>query len=175
MPRQPKPVVLRTHAQRVEAVTKRLNTRLATGRIDLAAHEAAMANIDARAAREISAPERRWILSIRYCEYCRKLPAMHVDHVIPVSKGGTGDPDNLKAACPLCNLDKFDLTMEEWQADREGSGKSWPPDWQEHWRNVYQALVAAGIDPNKADPEMILRMTMPVVGLPHGEIAQLLK
>jgi len=30
----------------------------------------------------------------------------HVDHVIPMTKGGTHEPDNVQVAHPLCNLSK---------------------------------------------------------------------
>ena len=30
----------------------------------------------------------------------------HVDHIIPRSKGGNGDPSNGQALCRVCNLDK---------------------------------------------------------------------
>jgi 5-methylcytosine-specific restriction endonuclease McrA len=38
------------------------------------------------------------------CRWCGK-PTRHpvLDHVIPVSRGGTDDPDNLCTACPDCN------------------------------------------------------------------------
>ena len=32
----------------------------------------------------------------------------HIDHVIPTSKGGTDDFDNLALACVSCNLSKSD-------------------------------------------------------------------
>ena len=31
----------------------------------------------------------------------------HVDHRIPLAKGGTNAPENICCACPLCNLSKF--------------------------------------------------------------------
>jgi 5-methylcytosine-specific restriction endonuclease McrA len=31
---------------------------------------------------------------------------IHLDHVIPVSKGGLHDPSNIKVACAYCNLSK---------------------------------------------------------------------
>lgn len=36
------------------------------------------------------------------CTYCGKL-ATSVDHVVPVSRGGTNDPANVVAACRSCN------------------------------------------------------------------------
>jgi hypothetical protein len=51
----------------------------------------------------------------RCCEYC-KAPeiisnvAFEVDHVIPLSKRGTDELDNLALACRICNLRKSDYT-----------------------------------------------------------------
>ena len=41
----------------------------------------------------------------RPCAYCGK-PADHLDHVIPVSRGGSDSPTNLQALCSACNLNK---------------------------------------------------------------------
>ena len=46
------------------------------------------------------------------CRYCGAL-AEHIDHVIPVCKGGTNDLDNLVAACASCNLSKGGRTPAE--------------------------------------------------------------
>src|SRR5262249_35183563 len=43
------------------------------------------------------------------CQYCgRRAPhvVLHVDHVKAVAIGGTNDPDNLIAACSVCNIGK---------------------------------------------------------------------
>lgn len=42
------------------------------------------------------------------CHWCGDKAGLdyHVDHVIPVSKGGSNGPDNLVIACPTCNLRK---------------------------------------------------------------------
>jgi hypothetical protein len=41
------------------------------------------------------------------CKYCRSTEnELTVDHVVPVSLGGTDDPSNLVAACRDCNLGK---------------------------------------------------------------------
>ena len=50
------------------------------------------------------------------CRYCgRSSPdvVMHVDHVIPLSAGGTHDIDNLIAACESCNLGKGPIMLTE--------------------------------------------------------------
>lgn len=49
-----------------------------------------------------------------YCG-CQEGP-FHIDHVIPVAKGGTDDPANLTVACAPCNLSKSDKLVEEWQS-----------------------------------------------------------
>lgn len=56
--------------------------------------------------------KKRWkILSRDHftCRYCgRSAPdvKLHIDHVLPVSKGGTDSVDNLVVACCDCNLGK---------------------------------------------------------------------
>ena len=46
--------------------------------------------------------ERTLIRDGYLCQYCGA-DANTVDHVLPVSKGGTDEPDNLLAACNRCN------------------------------------------------------------------------
>lgn len=41
------------------------------------------------------------------CYIChKKLKKYHIDHFIPLAKGGANDPGNLRLACPACNLHK---------------------------------------------------------------------
>jgi hypothetical protein len=45
------------------------------------------------------------------CEYCRMHQALqgatfHVEHIVPSSRGGSSDADNLAWCCPSCNLHK---------------------------------------------------------------------
>ena len=43
------------------------------------------------------------------CQYCgatAEQSRLEVDHIVPVSKGGTNDPDNLVTACHECNSGK---------------------------------------------------------------------
>lgn len=42
----------------------------------------------------------------------------HIDHVLPVSKGGGNDPDNLVASCRNCNTEKGDMTLKEFRVIR---------------------------------------------------------
>ncbi len=49
------------------------------------------------------------------CRACGASPAsdpaitLHIDHIIPLSKGGTSDPRNLQTLCSICNIGKSDL------------------------------------------------------------------
>lgn len=45
------------------------------------------------------------------CNVCRRwLPfTFHVDHVIPISLGGSSNMDNLQALCANCHVDKSDM------------------------------------------------------------------
>lgn len=43
------------------------------------------------------------------CVFCKRGPPevkLHIDHIIPVSKGGTNDLSNLQVTCASCNLTK---------------------------------------------------------------------
>lgn len=46
------------------------------------------------------APKRRGRVGFIYFR------GLHVDHIRPVSRGGTNDPDNLRLLCPRCNLSR---------------------------------------------------------------------
>ena len=55
------------------------------------------------------------------CYHCGKRDSRgHVDHLIPLSKGGSDDPSNLVWSCRKCNSSKSDLTVSEWEAKGEG-------------------------------------------------------
>ena len=44
----------------------------------------------------------------QYCGACGPNVELEIDHIIPVSRGGTDDKDNLKTACFDCNRGKGD-------------------------------------------------------------------
>ena len=51
------------------------------------------------------------------CTYCGKLitrPDVHVDHIVPLSKGGEHAPNNLAVSCPKCNFSKNNRLLKEW-------------------------------------------------------------
>jgi len=50
------------------------------------------------------------------CYLCGKLIPLgqrHVDHIVPLSKGGQHRPSNLAVACDKCNMSKFNKLPEE--------------------------------------------------------------
>ncbi len=51
----------------------------------------------------------------RRCVYCGDVEGpFHIDHLFPVSRGGSNNPNNLVLACAPCNLAKGDKTLAEW-------------------------------------------------------------
>lgn len=50
------------------------------------------------------------------CAYCGRTPpavVLHVDHILPVSKGGTAEKINLITSCADCNLGKSDKELHD--------------------------------------------------------------
>lgn len=57
------------------------------------------------------------------CAYCNMVPErLDPDHVVPVSRGGDNSTTNLLPSCLICNSDKRDLLLHEWNADRARRG-----------------------------------------------------
>src|SRR3990167_2857136 len=63
------------------------------------------------------------------CAYCRSDGDLTVDHVIPIARGGTNWPSNLRPACAACNSSKHSSNVTEWlttrsarNADRQTTG-----------------------------------------------------
>jgi hypothetical protein len=74
----------------------------------------------------LSAKVRQEVLLSGDCAYCGGMPAV-VDHIMPLSRGGTDDRANLAPACRACNMEKLDFTPAEYRAYREEEGLGWPP------------------------------------------------
>lgn len=51
------------------------------------------------------------------CIYCGK-PAEHIDHVIPIARGGRHSVGNLAPACKSCNLHKSSKFVSVWKAGK---------------------------------------------------------
>jgi len=61
----------------------------------------------------------RWIRQGRSCAYCDGPPET-VDHVIPLTRGGTNHEGNLVPACTSCNAAKKDGLLSAWRYGRTG-------------------------------------------------------
>lgn len=49
------------------------------------------------------------------CAYCGDtIGPFEIDHIHPISRGGTDDKENLAVSCKSCNRSKGVLTLEEW-------------------------------------------------------------
>ncbi len=75
------------------------------------------------------------------CRYCGATPLdrpLHVDHVVPESKGGTDDPANLIAACKDCNGGKSNIPLEERRLKDPDS----PAELKEHAEQIREYLGA---------------------------------
>ncbi len=51
------------------------------------------------------------------CEYCQQeiKETYHLDHKLPLSRGGTNITENLCISCPTCNLEKGNKTYDEYK------------------------------------------------------------
>lgn len=60
------------------------------------------------------------------CAYCGGPGPFHVEHRIPLARGGSNSIDNILRACGRCNVRKHTLTEEEFRERlrREGVGRS---------------------------------------------------
>jgi HNH endonuclease len=54
----------------------------------------------------IRAQVRAEVLAAGKCVWCGSTDKLSVDHIYPVSLGGTNDPDNLQCLCQSCNSRK---------------------------------------------------------------------
>ncbi|QHQ14550.1 hypothetical protein GMW39_00815 [Pectobacterium parmentieri] len=47
------------------------------------------------------------------CNYCGSAHELEIDHILPVSKGGNSDADNLQVLCKQCNILKFNHIVNQ--------------------------------------------------------------
>lgn len=55
-----------------------------------------------------------------YCNSCLR-SGYHVDHIVPLSKGGRHLPDNIQCTCPTCNVRKSDKMPDVFAAQMKRS------------------------------------------------------
>lgn len=61
------------------------------------------------------------LILLQPCAYCGATDNMSIDHVVPLSRGGTHDVDNLLPACRSCNSSKGNRLLEEWLPMRQAA------------------------------------------------------
>lgn len=47
---------------------------------------------------------------------CDLVPGFHLDHIVPLVRGGLNVNSNVQLLCPTCNLSKGSKTMQEWKS-----------------------------------------------------------
>ena len=52
------------------------------------------------------------------CAYCGERPWEHLDHIVPIARGGRHAIGNLLPACARCNLTKYVRLLIEWKYGR---------------------------------------------------------
>ncbi len=76
-----------------------------------------------RGARSAGITAKQWVNICRpwtnadgetQCAYCRKACAATIDHIVPTSRGGRDEVDNVLPACLGCNSSKRDRLIWEW-------------------------------------------------------------
>lgn len=79
---------------------------------------------------------KRSICMAGRCYYCGCQLAIEltVDHLIPLSRGGTWERANLVCSCILCNLSKGSMTEAEFRQEVRARGFPWMrPEQREHF------------------------------------------
>ena len=63
------------------------------------------------------------------CRLCGKKTNLQIDHIVPLSHGGTTAPDNLQTLCSRCNAQKFERRMIAYLQDQPDiAAVNQPPD-----------------------------------------------
>ena len=79
-------------------------------------YEARKRNADGRfSASDIEALRFRQSLLCNGCLSDLTATGYHIDHIMPLSLGGSNRPDNLQLLCPTCNHRKHSKHPEEWE------------------------------------------------------------
>lgn len=68
---------------------------------------------EAKSTALIRAWKKQRVFTCYYCQLFFPTRQLHIDHIIPISKGGSHTVGNLCRSCDSCNLKKRDLLVEE--------------------------------------------------------------
>lgn len=108
-----------------------------------------------------------WSMTEGRCFYCglhtNPFGTFHVDHMIPLSRGGTDDIRNLAPSCCYCNGLKATMTVQEFgrwyhfDAERgsrvkRGGGLLWfQTEACEHWAEWREFIIELSADDEEGD------------------------
>jgi len=74
--------------------------------------------------RHVSTKEARRIVNSP-CSNCGAKENIHIDHIIPLSRGGTHSIGNLQPLCAYCNISKHNALQIEWRYRSGNYGRSY--------------------------------------------------
>ena len=100
------------------------------------------------------------------CEYCliheyTQAAAFHIDHCIPINKGGAAEVNNLALACPHCDRQKWDSTHGRDLISNQNAPIFRPriESWNNHF--CFEGFVVVGISPTGRVTVELLKLNHP--------------
>ena len=102
------------------------------------------------------------------CEYCRAPEAVFnepfdVEHIYPISLGGSSDLDNLALSCGSCNVFKSDV-VKTWGDETQSAVPLFNPRidrWADHFSLDEESALLAGLTETGRAMVTLLRLNRP--------------
>jgi len=106
------------HKKRIATRNYRINNRAKyrmQHRVTQANHRARSHGVNERIT--VSDIEAQYAIQDGCCWHCSNhvYDSYHMDHLIPLSRGGSNTPDNIVISCPSCNARKWNKMPDEWE------------------------------------------------------------